>query len=101
MRDSTGIPMKIEDDRIVETRKKVRIRTQVQDRPRKKMGVITVALVLLGASAIGIMIGIVLINEMPGLAKTDQIQNQPPVFFSSTPVSSPAPSPVSSPGSKD
>jgi len=93
--------MKIEDDRILETRKKVRIRSRGQDRRRQKLGVITVALVLLGASAIGIMIGIVLANVMSGDAKTDRIQNQPPDAFSSTPFSSPAASPVLSPGSKD
>jgi len=101
MPGSTGILMKIEDDRILETRKKVRIRTRVENRTQKKLGVITVALIMLGASAIGIMIGIVLVNMMSGATKTDQLQNQPPDNFSSTPVSSPVASPVSSPGSKD
>jgi hypothetical protein len=93
--------MKTEDDRGLEVRERVRVRNRVKDSPKKRLGIIMVGVIMLAAAGIGIIIGIVLVNNWPGVIKTDRSRNQLPGSLSATPASAPAASPVLSSGSKD
>lgn len=99
MLNSIGECMKERDDREIIVRKRVRVRMRVLGEKKKEITVFKVALVLLGATAAGIIIGMVLNNLLTGRGKTDHDPDQVPASFSSP---SPAASvPVLSPGIKD
>jgi hypothetical protein len=90
-----GECMKRRDDKELKEKKRVRVRIRVVGERRKKISILMVALILLGAAVGGIIIGMFLGNLLSGEEKRGLVTNQVPVSISPSPV--PGSAPVSSP----
>ena len=88
------------DDKMIESRKRVRVKIRVMGRTRKEITILRVVLVLLGSALAGVIIGIFLGNLLRHAIKNTPSRNQDPVAVAgpTPPESAPTPAPVLSPG---